>query len=96
MMKAIAPIGIAVLTVLALTEMSNASFAQGGSTGGTIGKQDKSLSGGGGGVAPIPKTRSGKPAPMSSSSPPIIHLNEHNATWGEFSATLKRTDSEQL
>ena len=45
MRNAIAPFGIAVLTVLAVTATSSASFAQAGSTGGTIGKQDKSLSG---------------------------------------------------
>jgi hypothetical protein len=68
-------------------------LAQAGSTGGTIGKQDKSLSGGEETPPPHRNTPSAKPAPAPISLPPTIHLNEHNATWGEFSATLKRTDS---
>ena len=68
--KAIAPSGMAVLAVLALTATSNSSFAQAGSTGGTVGKQDKSLSGGEETSAPRRDTRPGKPAPATSSSPP--------------------------
>jgi hypothetical protein len=93
MRNAIAPFGIAVLTVLAVTATSSASFAQAGSTGGTIGKQDKSLSGDDGTPVPPRNTPSVKPAPTTSSFPSTIHLNEHNATWGDWSATLKRKDS---
>jgi hypothetical protein len=46
MSKFIGSIGIAALAVLAITATSNAAFAQAGSTGGTIGKTDKSVSGG--------------------------------------------------
>jgi hypothetical protein len=66
-------------------------FAQAGSTGGTIGKEDKSLSGG------EPERRAPREAPArmpreaSPSSPAVISLREHNATWGEFSVTLRRT-----
>jgi hypothetical protein len=45
MRNAVTPAGVAVLTVLAITAAPRASFAQAGSTGGTIGKTDKSLSG---------------------------------------------------
>jgi hypothetical protein len=45
MRKSIAPMGIAVLAALVVTATSDASFAQAGSTGGTIGKQHKSISG---------------------------------------------------
>jgi hypothetical protein len=45
MRKSIAPMGIAVLAALVVTATSDASFAQAGSTGGTIGKRDKSISG---------------------------------------------------
>ena len=46
MRKTVTPMGIVLLAVLAVTATSNTSFAQAGSTGGIIGKQDKSLSGG--------------------------------------------------
>jgi hypothetical protein len=68
-------------------------LAQAGATGGSIGKQDKSLSGSGETPAPHRNALSTKPAPSSSSLPAIIHLNEHNGTWGDWSATLKRQDS---
>jgi hypothetical protein len=84
---------VAVIGLVASVISSISVFAQAGSTGGTIGKQNKSLSGAEEAPAPRHDTRSAKPAPASSSSPAIIHLNEHNATWGEFSATLKRTGS---
>jgi hypothetical protein len=45
MRKAIAPAGFAVLVALAVTATSNASFGHAGSTGGPIGKTDKSQSG---------------------------------------------------
>ena len=66
-------------------------LAQAGSTGGTVGKQDKSLSGGEETPAPRETTRSAKAAPASP-TPSIIQLNEHNAG-GNWSATLKRKDS---
>jgi hypothetical protein len=91
MRKAAAPMRIAILAALAVTATSNASFAQAGSTGGTIGKQDKSLSGGEATRAPRGITRSNKPPPASSSLPQTIHLNEHHGTLGDWSATLKRT-----
>jgi hypothetical protein len=93
MRKAIAPLGIAALAVLVVTATSNSLFAQAGSTGGTIGKQEKSVSGGEETPAPRGNTHSTKPAPLSFSLPPTIQLNEHNATWGEFSAIMKRTGS---
>ena len=46
MRKAIAPIGIAVLAALIVTATSSASLAEAGSTGGSVGKTDKSVSGG--------------------------------------------------
>src|ERR1700685_4569561 len=70
-----------------------AALAQAGSTGGTIGKTDKSLSGNEETPARRPNGRSAKATPASSSLPSTIHINEHNATQGEFSATLKRTGS---
>src|SRR6202044_2839267 len=67
-------------------------LAQAGATGGSIGKQDKSLSGSGKTPAPRRNPPPAKPGPTtSSSSPPTIHIDEHNATWGDFSITLKRT-----
>jgi hypothetical protein len=93
MRKAIAAAGIAVLAALALTATSSASFAQADSTGGTIGKTDKSISGGEETPAQRPTTPSPKLAPTSSSLPSTIHINEHKATYGEFSATLRRTNS---
>jgi hypothetical protein len=92
MRKAVASMGIAVLAALAVTTTSNASFAQAGSIGGTIGKTDKSI-GSEKTPAPRPNTRSARPAPTSFSLPTIIHLNEHNSTWGDWSATLKRKGS---
>jgi hypothetical protein len=44
--KAIAPMGIAVLAALVVSATSSASLAQAGSTGGSVGKTDKSVSGG--------------------------------------------------
>ena len=67
-------------------------LAQAGSTGGTIGKQDKSLSGGEETPPPRRETRPARPASATFSLPPTIHLNEHN-TGGDWSATLKRKDS---
>ena len=46
MRKAIAPMGIAVLAALVVIATSSASLAQAGSTGGSVGKTDKSVSGG--------------------------------------------------
>jgi hypothetical protein len=46
MRKAIAPMGIATLAALVVIASSSASLAQAGSTGGVIGKTDKSMSGG--------------------------------------------------
>ena len=46
MRKATAPIGIAVLAALVVTATSSASLAQAGSTGGSVGKTNKSVSGG--------------------------------------------------
>ena len=93
MRKAIPPLGIIVLVALAVITTSNALFAQAGSTGGTIGKQDKSRSGGEETPTPRGNTPSAKSAPAASTTPSIIQLKEHNTTWGEFSATLKRTNS---
>jgi hypothetical protein len=45
MAKAIATTGIAVLVAFAVTATSSASLAQAGSTGGNVGKTDKSVSG---------------------------------------------------
>jgi hypothetical protein len=92
MKSVVAATGIAVLAAIAVTATSKASFAQAGSTGGTIGKQDKSISGGQETHSLRRDTRPDKPAPVSS-SPQIIHLSEHNATYGEFTATLKLTGS---
>jgi hypothetical protein len=71
------------------------TLSQAGSTGGSIGKQDKSLSGDEATPVPRRKAPSVKPGPaaVSLSSPPTIHIDEHNATWGDFSITLKRTGS---
>jgi hypothetical protein len=44
--KAIAPMGIAVLAALVVIATPSASLAQAGSTGGSVGKTDKSVSGG--------------------------------------------------
>jgi hypothetical protein len=95
MRKVIAPALGAVLAVLVIAAASDASFAQAGSTGGMIGKQDKSVSGSDQIPAPHSNTRSAKPdsAAASLSSPAMIHLDEHNATWGDFSISLKRTGS---
>src|ERR1700689_4435242 len=97
-MRRRASIGI---TLLALSHLvfANASsaLAQAGSTGGTIGKQDKSISGGE--VADRPRAalhpmrRAARAPAESSSLPPTIHLHEHNPTYGDYSATLKRTNS---
>jgi hypothetical protein len=46
MRKSVASIGIAISAALAIFATPNAAFAQAGSTGGAIGKQDKSISGG--------------------------------------------------
>ena len=46
MRKAIAPMGIAILAALVVTATSSAALAQAGSTGGSVGKTDKSVSGG--------------------------------------------------
>jgi hypothetical protein len=62
MREAIAPVGIAALAVLALIATSKASFAQAGSTGGTIGKQDKSISGDGEAPSTLPPDRKIPPA----------------------------------
>jgi hypothetical protein len=70
MREAITPMGIAALALLALIATSKASFAQAGSTGGTIGKQDKSFSGGEETPPPRRDTRPAKPASAASSSPP--------------------------
>jgi hypothetical protein len=95
MRKAVKPMGVAVLALLAAAATLNASFGQAGSTGGTVGKQDKSLSGND--ETPTSRSNAGSakpfPAIASSSSPPTIHIDEHNATWGDFSITLKRTGS---
>lgn len=69
------------------------TLSQAGSTGGSIGKQDKSLSGDEERPAPRRSAPSTKPGPASVPLPPVIHLNEHNGTWGDWSATLKRKDS---
>jgi hypothetical protein len=78
--------------LLASFAVSTPTLAQAGSTGGTIGKQDKSISGGDDAPNALPSTRAAKPA-AASSSPSIIHLKEHNATYGEYTATLKRIDA---
>jgi hypothetical protein len=62
MREAITPMGIAALAVLALIATSKASFAQAGSTGGTIGKQDKSISGDGEAPTTSPRDRKNPPA----------------------------------
>jgi hypothetical protein len=77
--------------LLASFAASTPTFAQAGSTGGTIGKQDKSISGGEEAPNALPNPRAAKPAPASS-SPSIIHLKERNET-GEYTATLKRIDA---
>jgi hypothetical protein len=66
----VAATGIIILAAIAVTATSKASFAQAGSIGGTIGKQDKSLSGGEATPPPRRDTRPDKPAPAASSSPP--------------------------
>src|ERR1019366_7531371 len=97
-MRRRACIGIALLALSHL-EFANVSsaLAQAGSVGGTIGKQDKSISGGEEADRPraaLHPIRPAARAPTESSSlPPTIHLHEHNATYGDYSATLKRTNS---
>lgn len=88
-------------TLLALSHLAfanvTAALAQAGSTGGTIGKQDKSISGGEEADRPRAALHPMRPAARapaeSSSLPPTIHLHEHNPTYGDYSATLKRTNS---
>jgi hypothetical protein len=41
MRKIVPPLGVVVLSALAIIAAPNASFAQAGSTGGTLGKTDK-------------------------------------------------------
>jgi hypothetical protein len=57
------PIVIALLFGILMSFSSSSAWSQAGSTGGTIGKQDKSLSGGDEESAPRPNTRAAKPAP---------------------------------
>jgi len=81
---------------------SSYAFAQtqSGSAGGVIGKQDKSISGNttSEGTGPAPSQHQAPSPGMRASnsqvsSPRVIHLNEHNILWGDFSATLIKTGS---
>jgi|ERR1039458_174732 hypothetical protein len=82
---------------IGMLSVSVVAQIQPGSVGGTIGKQDKSISGGEEADRPraaLHPIRPAARAPTESSSlPPTIHLHEHNATYGDYSATLKRTNS---
>jgi hypothetical protein len=86
---------VAVLTCTALIFPATAS-AQAGSTGGTIGKTDKSMSGGGEQQSPIPDVSAPRPTNRSSSKeesfPKTIQLNEH-ANGQNFSITLRNVGS---
>lgn len=64
--------------------------SQEGSTGGVVGKQNKSASGGENRAGTSTNGAPRKPHESSPDLPAAIHLNEHNATWGEFSTTLRR------
>jgi hypothetical protein len=82
-------IAITVVCCLAILVAADGNaFAQAGSTGGTLGKTDKSVSGGEGQREILPAHRSRE---AQSSRPAVINLKEHNATWGEFSITLRLT-----
>jgi hypothetical protein len=91
-------IGIALIALsqLAFADASSV-LAQAGSVGGTIGNQDKTISGGAETDrprAPLHSTRPVARAPNESTSlPSTIHLHERTATYGDYSATLKRTNS---
>ena len=80
-------LALAVMLLFALC--SSAVFAQSGSAGGSLGKHGKSASGGEEQMTPR-KPRVSR-ASSETSVPQTIHMNEHNATWGEFSATLTKT-----
>ena len=81
MRKANTLLGLAFLVALAVTAASSASFAQAGSAGGTVGKQDKSLSGGDETPPPRRDTRPAKPAPATSSSPRETRCMAIVGTW---------------
>jgi hypothetical protein len=67
-----------------LVAAQGTAFAQAGSTGGTIGKTDKSESGG------EEKTEIKRPAQREElSSPSVIRFSEHGL-FGEYTATLRR------
>jgi hypothetical protein len=82
---------VAVLTCAALILPATAS-AQAGSTGGTIGKTDKSISGGGERRSPTPDVSARRPTSRNSSKedsfPKTIQLNEH-ANGQNYSITLR-------
>jgi hypothetical protein len=67
----VAAMCITILAAIAVAATSKASFAQAGSTGGTIGKQDKSLSGGEDTPSPRRDTRPAKPASPAASLSPL-------------------------
>jgi hypothetical protein len=75
--------GIVAFAVLAITATSNAAFAQAGSTGGSIGKQDKSISGGEG---------ANKPRVASHSKQPVASGKDCSAIAGTWSWYLGVTE----
>jgi hypothetical protein len=59
-------VSIILLGMLASSAMDATAFAQAGATGGTIGKTDKSVSGGGEAREPAPKVKRAQPQPAKS------------------------------
>jgi hypothetical protein len=79
-------------SLAALIASDQAALAQAGSTGGTIGKTGKSVSGEDASSharGPARKLSNGEASSQSHGSPQVIRLNEHNTTWGDFSCTLR-------
>jgi hypothetical protein len=86
------------ITILAslvmLMPLPAAAFAQAGSVGGTVGKSDKSISGGEGNAerkAPTPKSKRSTDVDSNSTGalPSVIRLNEHAIV--NYSITLTKT-----
>jgi hypothetical protein len=81
-MRRRASIGIALLAVAHLVcAYPSSAFAQAGSTGGTIGKTDKSLSGGGEERSPEPRAKSRATRRDSDGPRPEARLGPADGTW---------------
>jgi hypothetical protein len=86
--------GIAAVAMLAITAAPDTAFAQAGSTGGSIGKQDKSISGGEEENKPSAAIHSKQPAGSVKNTPSDHPCSAVVGTWSWYLGVTEMTFSE--